>query len=630
MDEPATNHDTPAADELLRRRSISAAEQCLRRCDLCRGLDAAEIRSLAENVRLVRFYAGEVVCRQHEHGNCMYVVVRGRVRVSIEEPNREFRLLDHLGRGEHFGEMAMLTAQPHMATITAVVDTELLELDLAHFERLLTTIPAFGANLSRALGFRLQRVTVRRPRRWQPTIVGLVNTSPRTQQLVKPLARLLVGTGGSVEILTDRVERLMPDGGYLVERIPEGLDVPAKTAAIRERLAHVAEHHERVFLDVTFGGYGELLGKVLEPCEQVWWLIESSYAEAAFDALRKLLMEAPALAERIHLVWIEREEERFAPLVPDDIRVAPADFKVVLSASGEATTRAQRHSLLRLIRYLRGTRVGLALSGGGARGMAHLGVLRAFEREDICIDMLAGTSSGALTGISYAGGWEAEYALENFQRVLTPPRHFRMMPGGRSWYLLSKFRTGAWDAMLRPYAGDARIEQLRVPFYVVAVDLVSGKQVIRERGDAIHAVLESINLPIMSHPILRDGMALVDGGVLNSLPADILPERGADLVIGVDVTWKLAPRFGGNVPSTPTHRMRRPGMIETFLRLSEVQDAGLAALRAHYVDLLITPDASAFEFGDFSRAHELANVGEAAAAEVMPQLKQLIADLESR
>lgn len=633
-DEHSANHDTASSledsGELVRRRSLAAAEQCLRRCDLCRGLDPAEIRSLTEAVRIVRFYAGEVICRQHEHGNSMFVVSRGRVRVSVEEPNREFRLLDHLGRGEHFGEMSMLTAQPHMATITAVVDTELLELDLTHFERLLTTTPAFGANLSRTLGFRLQRVTSRKPRRLRPTIVGLVNTSPRTQQLVRPLAKALVASGGSVEILTDRTERIAPDGEYLVERIPDHTSITAKTTAVRERLAQIAEHHERIFLDVSFGGYENLLGDVLDPCEQVWWLLEPSFAAPAFESLRSLIAREPELTERIHLVWLLRDEDRFAPLVPEDLRVAPTDFKVVLSDGGEAVTRPQRHSVLRLIRYLRGTRIGLALSGGGARGMAHLGVLRAFEREDLCFDMLAGTSSGALTGISYAGGWDAEFAIENFQRVLTPPRPFRLMPGGKSWYLLSKFRSGGWDAMLRPYAGDARIEQLRVPFYTVAVDLVSGKQVVRDRGDAIHAVLESINLPIMSRPILRDGMALVDGGVLNSLPADILPERGADLVIGVDVTWKLAPRFGGNAPSTPTHRMRRPSMLETFLRLSEVQDAGLSALRSHYVDLMITPDASAFEFGDFSRAHELANVGEAAAAEVLPQLKQLIADLESR
>lgn len=629
-DERRTSPGTePDAESAARRRALAAVEQVLRRCELCQGLDPAEIRSLAEAVRPVLFHAGEEICRQHEPGNSMYIVGQGRVRVSVEEANREFRLLDHLGRGEHFGEMAMLTSQPQVATVTAVVDTELLELDLAHFERLLGTVPAFGANLSRMLGYRLHRITSRRLRRWQPTIVGLVNTSTRTRSLAPALARMLVDLRGSVEILTDRPERITADAGYLVERVPEGLSTAAKASALRARMAQVAEHHERVLLDLSFGAYEGLLSQVLEPCEQIWWLVESTFAEAAFTALRELIAREPKLAARIHLVWILHAEERFAPLLPEDIQVAPTDFKVVLSDSGEAVMQAERHSVLRLVRYLRGTRIGLALSGGGARGMAHLGVLRAFEREDLCFDMLAGTSSGALTGLSYAGGWDAEYAIENFSRVLTPPRPLRVVPGGRSWYLLSKFRSGAWDAMLRPYAGDARIEQLRVPFCSVAVDLVSGRQVIRDRGDAIHAVLESINLPIMSRPILRDGMALVDGGVLNSLPADILPERGADLIIGVDVTWKLASRFGGNAPTTPTHRMRRPGMLETFLRLNEVQDAGLSALRAHNVDLMITPDASAYEFGDFSKAPELADIGEAAALEVMPQLKQLIADLES-
>src|SRR5262249_19618126 len=149
-----------------------------------------------------------------------------------------------------------------------------------------------------------------------------------------------------------------------------------------------------------------------------------------------------------------------------------------------------------------------------------------------------------------------------------------------------------------------------IPFSTVTVDLVSGTQVIRDRGDAVHCVLESINIPVISQPILRDGMALVDGGILNNLPADILPERGADLIVGVDVAWKLPKNFAGNTPQTPTGRMRRAPLLDTLVRVDEVQMAELSTLRESAVDLMITPDASAFEFADFTKARELADVGE--------------------
>jgi len=226
-------------------------------------------------------------------------------------------------------------------------------------------------------------------------------------------------------------------------------------------------------------------------------------------------------------------------------------------------------------------------------------------------------------GLAYGGGWRPDVALEELQRVLTPARLFRVLPGGLRWYLWSNFRRAAWDAMLRPYLGETRLQQLPIPLSVLAVDLIRGTQVVRDHGDAIHAVMESINLPYLARPIMRDGMALVDGGVLNNLPADILPERGADFVVGIDVVAKLPPDFGG-----PTG-LKRPGILETLLRVTEVQAFGNSALRGNSIDLLITPDTSAWQFADFSRAKELAAAGERAAQEALPQLKQLLLELEN-
>ena len=233
-------------------------------------------------------------------------------------------------------------------------------------------------------------------------------------------------------------------------------------------------------------------------------------------------------------------------------------------------------------------------------------------------------------GLAYAAGWEPGEALMHFKNELSAPRWMRRLPGAGHASMWLMFRLQRWERRLRKFFKDSRLEQLRIPLCTVAVDLVSGVEVVRDRGDAVRAVLESINLPMISRPILRDGMALVDGGILNNLPADKLPERGADLVVGVDVVAKLPRRFGNNEPNTPTHKMRHPGPIETVLRVNEVQDYGISALRTAAVDLLIAPDTSAFDFSDFSRANELADAGEAAAVGLATQLKQMIADLEVR
>ena len=213
--------------------------------------------------------------------------------------------------------------------------------------------------------------------------------------------------------------------------------------------------------------------------------------------------------------------------------------------------------------------------------------------------------------------------------MLTAPRWVRAVPGGGVSYLWWQYRRDAWNGMLRPYVGDLTLEQFPLPFFVVAVDLVSGRQVVRERGDAIHAVLESINVPYLARPIVRDGMALIDGGVLNNLPADVLGERGADFVVGIDVASKLPAEFAGVSAKPGGTKRRRAGILETLLRVSEVQIVTATGARTQSIDVLLTPDTSRFEFADFSRAKELAAIGEAAAEEAMPTLKQKLDKLEN-
>jgi CRP-like cAMP-binding protein len=183
--------------------------------------------------------------------------------------------------------------------------------------------------------------------------------------------------------------------------------------------------------------------------------------------------------------------------------------------------------------------------------------------------------------------------------------------------------------MLRRYLHDWRLEQLAIPAFATTVDLVTARDVVRDRGDAVHAILESINLPGIAGPIMRDGMALVDGGVLNNLPADVLADRGADFVVGVDVSSRLKPEFAGIGPDR-TSRPRRAGTLETLFRVFEAQAHGLGNVRNRAVDFWVTPDTGPFDFTDFTRAAELAAAGADAARDSLPRLQRQLAEFEKR
>ena len=307
-----------------------------------------------------------------------------------------------------------------------------------------------------------------------------------------------------------------------------------------------------------------------------------------------------------------------------------ADVKVVVESNADALTRLERLGLDRLARTLRGIAVGIAFAGGGAKGMAHFGVLKALEQAGLSFDVMSGTSAGAMAGILYASGMSPEQAIENFQHDLTPSRLFRYLPKWPNWYLVSQYRRRAWDGMLRKYLHDWRLEQLSIPFNAVTVDLVQVRAVVRRQGDAVQAILESINLPIVSKPILRDGMALVDGGVLNNLPADVLAEGGVDFVVGVDVSSHVRPEFAGNRPDMPTSKMKDASALDTLFRIFESQAHDIGKHRNRAVDFWIKPDTSPFGLAEFHRSTEIAAVGEAAALDAIAELKQRLGDLEKR
>ena len=468
------------------------------------------------------------------------------------------------------------------------------------------------------------------PRREQPVrVLGMVSRDEPSRALVRPLIRQLVASGERVVHMCRRpCDSAVP--GCETESLLDESSRVLPVDVLKRRLADLLLENHRVLLEVSDEHHWSDVRRLISLCDDVFWLIDSRRAEPALRVVGEFLTDEPALASRVRVVWVLPETHQAAPGPNALWPLRNGDFKVQLGAAPDRPSRLQQQGIERLVRHIRGIQLGLALGGGGARGMAHLGVWKAFDRAGIHFDMIAGTSAGALAGVPYAAGYTAEQAIDCYTRDLTPSRFYRWLPGGLQWYLLAKYRTGAWDKMLRKYFYDWTLEQLQVPMHTLAVDLVTGGQIVRDRGDAVHAVLESINLPGLSRPICRDGMTLVDGGVLNTLPTQLLVQRGADLVVGVSVSGKIRHEFAGHRPGTASSKKRRPSTLQTLRRVLETQDCALKAIDAQAADLLIEPDAASFDMADFGRTPQIAEAGERAAEEVAPRLIEMIANLETR
>ncbi len=269
-------------------------------------------------------------------------------------------------------------------------------------------------------------------------------------------------------------------------------------------------------------------------------------------------------------------------------------------------------------------KLGLALSGGGARGLTHIGVLKALENANIRPDYLTGTSMGGVIAAAYASGLspgEIEQIALKYASVrklwgladLTLPRR-GLLQGERLLAFFEKHMQGCTFA------------DLRVPLTLIAVDLNSRQEVHLQEGSVAEAVRATVSIPGLLAPVEQNGQRLVDGGLLNNLPVDVVQAMGADVTLGVDVySNNGGPSFWQELGQT---RVLSQTIGDLIMVLGDsldllIQQQSLNKLQNYSPDFLIYPDipVDVTVVTGFHRAADLITLGEEAAAAILPDLQ---------
>lgn len=255
-------------------------------------------------------------------------------------------------------------------------------------------------------------------------------------------------------------------------------------------------------------------------------------------------------------------------------------------------------------------KIGLALSGGGARGFAHIGVLKALVENGVPIDMIAGTSAGSFVGGAFASGLSPDEIIDIGRSI--------------SWFGVAGFSysprgllsNAAMAGFIETHFPVTRFEDLAIPFAAVACDLESGSEVVfRDNGDLATAIRASCAIPGVFVPVIdENGRSLVDGGVTSPMPTRAVKKLGADKVIAVDLLT-CGSAYGG-VPST---------LIGTFVQ-SAIMMIRTASKNQHYrADIVIEPQIAHIRPDEIGKRDELIELGYEAASEKIQEIKKLIA-----
>lgn len=706
---------------------------------LFKGTGSELLSQLGSSLELVSVAPGEVLVRQGDPGDAMYVLVSGTLEVRVQTPAGAEVAVDSLQPGATVGEMALVAGQERTATVIADTQAELVRLSRSAFEQLAETNPEVREALIRQMQPRLQRVQLsgvleawfsglstselhllQDEVSWVHVAGGewLYRTGDDPDGLYllvsgrlqlyepdadgQPVAGAEIGRGASIgelavlddsprgeSVLALRDSQLVRLDRELVSRHPQVMVQIARNALVRARagaelrtgtgnsvrtVALVAAHPgapvaetvallqaqlqtwgqvralDAAAVDRQFGREGVAQTRRGDPLESAlsYWLNET---EAASDYL--LLFDAEtettgawtqrciAQADQVLLIAEAAADSRPGELERNLNKQSGPPAQLVLIQPDDAlrpqgTSRwlDERPGLVwhhlrlghsgdggRLARRLMGRAIGLVMSGGGARGYVHLGLIRALEEIGIPVDMLAGTSMGALVSAAYAFSQDYAFCYRLAASFGDPKKLLdRTLP------LVAIAESRSVTETFRSMFGDTLIEDMWLPYSCVSANLTRAEPVIHERGPLWEAVRASTAIPGVFTPIVHEGDVLVDGGIMNNYPVDILRERiGTGLVIGSNAESAYrnqAYDFGTSVSGwqvlkqrflPKSRRKRYPSILGTMMRATSVSSKHLSAAADQLADLVVRYDTRDFGNLEFGRYDELIEIGHEAA-----------------
>lgn len=528
------------------------------------GVDALE--QCAQRAERIEIDAGGILVRQGETANCLYIVLQGMVEVSVERAGEDEERVALLGPGACVGDLALLLGEHRSATVRAMGDSVAARLDESDFEWLLKSSPEFGLRLARTLAHRLKQTTHR----------NSIAAPLQTIAVVPALAHI------DIAAFCADLGRALTNLGLLGKDSVEG---EARGYSLRG-----CEHELSTSVALLAG------------TDHVVVVADAEAAPSAFwSAAMRDIVAARSFRPSMNLALLHRHEP---------FHGARPWIAMTGIDSWRHVRIGQADDMAALARSITGAGVGLALSGGGARGFAHIGVLKAFAELNIPIDYVAGTSMGAAVGALHACGWSPAEIVEIARELYVRPA----MPDYALPFVAIRSGRESNRALKRVFGG-RRVENLPTPYFCMSSSLERAQSVTHDAGLLWLWVRASCSVPGLLPPIRYRGDCLVDGGLLDNLPVGRMRARFSGAIVASDVSVAVdrqsTPARQGRslLPAFLRAPARMPGIGQLLTRtvtLASVRDARISGTPA---DCYLHPPVDDLSMTDFDRLEEIVERG---------------------
>lgn len=574
-------HDTIVETAIERRNMLSM----LGTLQLFRGLDTPTLAAIAGEIQWFSVPGGMTLFEAGDPADSLFMVISGCLGAFARTPDGHTRLVNRVVAGETVGEMAMISGKPRSATIIALRDTELGRISKQAFDAILLDHP-------QAM-YRMAQLTVQRLESSQRQQRGK-RSVPKTFTIVPQDIDVDVG-----EFATQLVKAL----GALGRNTRTELVWSVRGAAHTSHWFHNVEAANEFVVYVADPGVTSWSKLCMRQADSLLLLARATSEPAPWRVLAAQ-GESRSTLQRAEIVLLHEGE------------IARGTARNWIARQPGLAHHHVRHErdVQRLARHLTGRGVGLVLAGGGARGFAHIGAVKALREAGIPIDAVGGTSMGAILGAGVAQEWTHEELVERFRRsfVDTNPLSDYTLP------LVSLVSGRKVSRLLRGEFGDMDIEDLPLPFFCVSSNLTTGCLAVHRSGLLWRWLRASVAIPGVLPPIFHNGEVHVDGGAMNNLPVDIMRDFGRGPLIAIDVAadraftadfddvdvpglWKAMSWFRA--------KKKRVNIFQILWRAGMVNSAAATMAQREQTDLLLQPPLESVDMLNWQAFDEAIDAG---------------------
>jgi predicted acylesterase/phospholipase RssA len=488
--------------------------------DLFKSLHSNVLKELASSLKVLLISGGETLIQQDEIDSTLYILWHGRLKVYRKNEEQETGSEDiaEISVGQIVGEISLLTDFPRTATVRAIRDSVILKLTKANFLHFQEQNPASILEMAKIA---IQRLIVKKRATQPGENMRTISISPAGNTNDHSFSRKLVEKMESVKpTLLMTKERCNAHFGKDLAEMhphdPEGVQITQWFNSLEKDWGFIIYETDPQLTPWT--------ERCLRQADRVI-LVGDESASKELNSIEKYLFSQKERA-CIDLIVLHPAQKAEKTAEWFEGRILNHFHHVCLKSDGDFE---------RVIRFLTGSAVGVVLNGGGARGFAHAGVLKALEKMKIPIDYIGGTSAGAIIG--------AIYSKYGFDRMLEVCNNKGFVAAGKDYTLpiMSVLKGRNATRLGREVFGETQIEDLWTPFFCVSTDATKGVQEVHQTGPLWLGIRASTSLPGVYPPIFKEnGNMLVDGGVVNKMPVDVMRKvLGGGKILAVNCQKKI-------------------------------------------------------------------------------------------